>query len=176
MIHLVYLDNKEKVLEKIMSGKKTMIIRGAAGRKIPHSRVFNDEVLYFMEKGTKFNLRQPTGEVKECKITRVKPSFFYFNIKNEYRFNTVLECLEKKVNDKWVECSEWENVIFAEDSGVENLSLNPFWTYHRRELAKIILFLTDKRSLSILYRIAYNLLDKSELQRYTAYTEGRTAG
>ena len=36
-----------------MSGKKTMIIRGAAGRKIPHSRVFNDEVLYFMEKGTK---------------------------------------------------------------------------------------------------------------------------
>ena len=49
MIHLVYLDNKEKVLEKIMSGKKTMIIRGAAGRKIPHSRVFNDEVLYFME-------------------------------------------------------------------------------------------------------------------------------
>ena len=46
MIHLVYLDNKEKVLEKIMSGKKTMIIRGAAGRKIPHSRVFNDEVLY----------------------------------------------------------------------------------------------------------------------------------
>ena len=53
MIHLVYLDNKEKVLEKIMSGKKTMIIRGAAGRKIPHSRVFNDEVLYFMEKGTK---------------------------------------------------------------------------------------------------------------------------
>ena len=132
--------------------------------------------IYFMEKGTKFNLRQPTGEVKECKITRVKPSFFYFNIKNEYRFNTVLECLEKKVNDKWVECSEWENIIFAEDSGVENLSLNPFWTYHRRELAKIILFLTDKRSLSILYRIAYNLLDKSELQRYTAYTAGRTAG
>ena len=132
--------------------------------------------IYFMEKGTKFNSRQPTGEVKECKITRVKPSFFYFNIKNEYRFNTVLECLEKKVNDKWVECSEWENVIFAEDSVVENLSLNPFWTYHRRELAKIILFLTHKRSLSILYRIAYNLLDKSELQRYTAYTEGTTAG
>ncbi len=47
MIHLVYLDNKEKVLEKIMSGKKTMIIRGAAGRKIPHSRVFNDRSIIF---------------------------------------------------------------------------------------------------------------------------------
>ena len=30
-----------------------MIIRGAAGRKIPHSRVFEDETLYFMKKGTK---------------------------------------------------------------------------------------------------------------------------
>lgn len=30
-----------------------MIIRGAAGRKIPHSRVFKGETLYFMEKGTK---------------------------------------------------------------------------------------------------------------------------
>ena len=30
-----------------------MIIRGAAGRKIPHSRVFKNEMLYFMEKGSK---------------------------------------------------------------------------------------------------------------------------
>lgn len=53
MVHLVYCDNKEKVLEKILNGKKKMIIRGAAGRKIPHSRVFKDELLYFIEKGTK---------------------------------------------------------------------------------------------------------------------------
>ena len=53
MEHLVYCDNKSKELDKIIDGTKTMIIRGAAGRKIPHSRVFNDEILYFMEKGTK---------------------------------------------------------------------------------------------------------------------------
>ena len=29
-----------------------MIVRGAAGRKIPHSRVFKGERLYFMEKGS----------------------------------------------------------------------------------------------------------------------------
>ncbi|HBF4993851.1 TPA: hypothetical protein KOP46_001763 [Clostridioides difficile] len=56
MVHLVYCDNAgkkgEKVLDKILAGKKTMVIRGAAGRKIPHSRVFEDELLYFMEKGT----------------------------------------------------------------------------------------------------------------------------
>lgn len=53
MVHLVYCDDKSKELDKIINGTKTMIVRGAAGRKIPHSRVFKDEVLYFMEKGTK---------------------------------------------------------------------------------------------------------------------------
>ncbi|NLO10521.1 MAG: hypothetical protein GX129_11755 [Clostridiales bacterium] len=52
MVHLVYCDDKEKVLEKILEGSKTMIIRAAAGRKIPHSRVFKGERLYFMKKGT----------------------------------------------------------------------------------------------------------------------------
>ncbi len=52
MVHLVYCDEKEKVLEKIKNKTKTMIVRGAAGRKIPHSRVFNGETLYFIEKGS----------------------------------------------------------------------------------------------------------------------------
>lgn len=56
MIHLVYCDNTgkkgEKVLDKILAGTKSMVVRGAAGRKIPHSRVFEGESLYFMEKGT----------------------------------------------------------------------------------------------------------------------------
>lgn len=56
MVHLVYCDNTgkkgEKTLDKIRFGQKTMIVRGAAGRKIPHSRVHAGETLYFMEKGT----------------------------------------------------------------------------------------------------------------------------
>lgn len=52
MVHLVYCDDKDKVLEKILDGSKTMVIRSAAGRKIPHSRVFKGETLYFMKKGT----------------------------------------------------------------------------------------------------------------------------
>ncbi len=52
MVHLVYCDDKEKVLEKILEGSKTMMIRAAAGRKIPHSRVFQGEELYFIKKGT----------------------------------------------------------------------------------------------------------------------------
>lgn len=53
MVHLVYCDDKSKELAKILDGSKTMVIRGAAGRKIPHSRVFAGEELYFMEKGSK---------------------------------------------------------------------------------------------------------------------------
>ncbi len=56
MVHLVYCDNAgkkgEKELDKIIAETKTMIIRGAAGRKIPHSRVFENELIYFMEKGS----------------------------------------------------------------------------------------------------------------------------
>lgn len=56
MVHLVYCDNAgkkgERVLDKILAGEKTMIVRGAAGRKIPHSRVFEKEQIYFMEKGS----------------------------------------------------------------------------------------------------------------------------
>lgn len=53
MVHLVYCDDKAKVLSKIIEGSKTMVVRGAAGRKIPHSRVNIGETLYFMEKGSK---------------------------------------------------------------------------------------------------------------------------
>ncbi len=52
MVHLVYTDKREKELALILSGKKTMVIRGAAGRKIPHSRVYAGELIYFMEKGS----------------------------------------------------------------------------------------------------------------------------
>lgn len=56
MVHLVYCDNVgkkgERVLDKIMVGAKTMVVRGAAGRKIPHSRVFDNDKLFFMEKGS----------------------------------------------------------------------------------------------------------------------------
>ena len=40
-----------------------MVVRGAAGRKIPHSRVFAGERLYFMEKGSA--LITATATVKE---------------------------------------------------------------------------------------------------------------
>ena len=49
MDNVVYLDYKAKEFENLRNGKKTMIIRGAMGRKIPYGRVYKSDVLYFIE-------------------------------------------------------------------------------------------------------------------------------
>lgn len=48
MDHVVYLDANSKELELLLAGEKTMIIRGATGRKLPYGRVFPKDVLYFI--------------------------------------------------------------------------------------------------------------------------------
>ncbi len=48
MDHVVYLDSTAKELDLLLSGKKTMIIRGATGRKMPHGRVYPDDTLYLI--------------------------------------------------------------------------------------------------------------------------------
>lgn len=49
MDNVVYLDYKAKELENLKSGIKTMIIRGAMGRKLPYGRINESDVLYFIE-------------------------------------------------------------------------------------------------------------------------------
>ncbi len=49
MDNVVYLDFKAKEWENLKSGRKTMIVRGAMGRKLPYGRVNEDDVLYFIE-------------------------------------------------------------------------------------------------------------------------------
>ncbi len=49
MDNVVYLDHKAKEFENLKEGVKTMIIRGAMGRKLPYGKVIPGDVLYFME-------------------------------------------------------------------------------------------------------------------------------
>lgn len=49
MEHLAYCDSKAKELANLLNGTKTMLIRGAAGRKLPHGRVANGETVYLIE-------------------------------------------------------------------------------------------------------------------------------
>ena len=48
MDHVVYVDAKANEMDCLINNEKTMIIRGAAGRKLPYDRVFANDVLYFI--------------------------------------------------------------------------------------------------------------------------------
>jgi hypothetical protein len=65
MDHIVYTDAKAKEMEALLSGDKTMIIRGATGRKLPYGRVQTDDILYFINNNAE-------GEVKaKAKVAAV---------------------------------------------------------------------------------------------------------
>lgn len=57
MDHVVYVDAKENELEQLLSGAKTMIIRGAAGRKMPYGRVAAGDILYFINNNSEGKIR-----------------------------------------------------------------------------------------------------------------------
>ena len=80
-----------------------MIIRGAAGRKIPHSRVFENEELYFMEKGSakitaKAKVRHVDNYVKlsDDEITKIledNQKSLYLTDKQKTRWHKKCLCL-----------------------------------------------------------------------------------
>lgn len=52
MIHIVICDNKYNELEKIINGERKVLLRGSVSRRIPHSRIFVNDELYFVLKGS----------------------------------------------------------------------------------------------------------------------------
>ncbi|MGE5401128.1 MAG: hypothetical protein ACM3S2_12045 [Ignavibacteriales bacterium] len=48
MDHVVYVEASSGELDKITSGSKTMILRGAAGRKMPYGKVYAGDRLFFV--------------------------------------------------------------------------------------------------------------------------------
>lgn len=55
--HVVYLDAKAGELEKLLDKRKSMIIRGAMGRKLPYGRVNGGDVLYFINNNAEGKIR-----------------------------------------------------------------------------------------------------------------------
>ena len=49
MDHVVYVDAKANEMENLLDGTKTMLIRGAAGRKMPYGRVNPGDILYLIK-------------------------------------------------------------------------------------------------------------------------------
>lgn len=49
MDHIAYCESKANELERLLAGTKSMLIRGAAGRKLPHGRVAEGETVYLLD-------------------------------------------------------------------------------------------------------------------------------
>lgn len=117
MVHLVYCDDKEKVLEKILEGSKTMVIRAAAGRKIPHSRVFEGEVLYFMKKGS--------GKITAMGVVKSVQNFVKLT---EEQIDVVLKENQSKLNLSKKQQERWHKkcMCLVEFSDVQEIKALEF--------------------------------------------------
>lgn len=85
MDHIVYLDTKAQELEKLLAGEKSMIVRGATGRKLPYGRVKPGDQLYFVRNNgegtvqasatvsTVFNSEKLTEEQSRQMLDRNRP-------------------------------------------------------------------------------------------------------
>ena len=97
MNHIVYLDAKANEMERILTNKKTMIIRGATGRKIPYGLVNNGDILFFIKnnaegmikaKAEVFNVINSNKMDKETSISLIN------------KFQDKLQLTEKQFN-RW---------------------------------------------------------------------------
>ena len=124
-VHLIYCDKKAKVLDKLLEGSKTMIIRGAAGRKLPHSQVFPGEMAYFIiNDGT--GLIRAKGKIKTAfssgKMTEEESKDFV--AANSEKLNLTLAQLQRLVGKKYL--------VLVEVKEVETIT--PFQTEHQKNM------------------------------------------
>ena len=96
--HLVYLNSKAKELEKLLNREKTMIIRGAAGKKSPlggRAKVGDD--IYFVETGKDMTVTHKgvlSKVIESEKMTSDESVFFVKKYEKELN-------LSKDQHERW---------------------------------------------------------------------------
>lgn len=114
MDHIVYLDFKAKEMDLIISKKKSMIIRGATGRKLPYGRVNNGDALYFINNN---------GE-GEIKAKAMVASVFDSEKLNPEESKSLIEKNQNKLKLTDQQLKKWSGkryLVFVELEKVENL-------------------------------------------------------
>ena len=115
MDHVVYLDAKANELDSFLSGKKSMIIRGATGRKLPYGRVSVGDELYFINNNAE-------GQVKSKGVVS-----YVFNSEKMEKEESI--ALIKKYQDKlqltdkqFAKWSEKRYIVLIEVNKIEELT------------------------------------------------------
>ncbi len=117
MDHVVYVDAKAKEMDKLTSGEKNMIIRSAAGRKLPYGRVNDGDILYFINNNAE-------GKVKAKAV--VKSVLNSDKLTKEQSINLVTQNQEKlKLTDK--QFKRWSGKRYIVLVELENIEeVKPF--------------------------------------------------
>ena len=79
MNHVVYLDAKANEMEKLLTSQKTMIIRGATGRKVPYGKVEMNDILYLINNNAEGEIKavaEVTNVINSEKMDKEKSSEF----------------------------------------------------------------------------------------------------
>ena len=87
MDHIVYLDLKSKEMDKLATGQKTMIIRGASEKRFPYNKVRKGDELYFLyddEDESKIKSKALVYSVFNSEILNEKESLELVNQKQTY--------------------------------------------------------------------------------------------
>lgn len=121
MEHLAYCEAKANELARIIKGEKSMLIRGAAGRKLPYGRVSQGEPIYLIENDGK-GLIVAKGEVAEVLNSD--------QLSEEDSIQLILDHMEKlKLTDD--QLKRWSGKRYLCLIEVKNVtSITPF-TYER---------------------------------------------
>lgn len=123
MEHLVYCDVKAEVLAKLLDGRKTKIIRGGAGRKLPHSRVNEGEKLYLVEND---------GSL-QVKATAIVKSVFNSEKLTPEEVEKILKDNEKELNLSKDQYKRWSSKKYLCMVTVEDVQLLETPLIYRRD-------------------------------------------
>lgn len=126
MIHIVICDNKEKELEKLITKERTILIRGNATRRIPHSRIFINDELYFVNKGE--NVSKYHAKVLNAESLSKLTNDEIDNIFNKYEDKLNLSLNEEKKWKKKCLCIiEFDSVKEIEEVSIPNYTNLEDW-------------------------------------------------
>lgn len=117
MDHVVYVDIKAHELEKLVGGEKTMIVRGATGRKLPYGRVQLNDCLFFIQ-------NKGDGMVR---ARAVVTDVFNSDKLTEEQSREVLESNQPRLNLTSEQIERWAGKRYLVLIGVSEVrSLEPF--------------------------------------------------
>lgn len=117
MDHVVYLDTKANELEKLINGSKSMIIRGATGRKLPYGRVNEGDILFFINNNSE-------GVVKAKAIVG---SVFNSNKMSTEESVTLVEKHQDKLNLSESQFKKWAGKRYIVLIGLKKIEeVKPF--------------------------------------------------